>query len=128
MNERYTWYERRGISRQVFDCSEKALEKVQDAFLDVDRVREKRQLEVLDAFAASYVSESAFIHKTGYGYDDAGREQTEAVFARALGAEDALVRTQLPQAPMCSPPAFAHFYPRATNFSSSRAPPMTPSG
>ncbi len=94
MNERYTWYERRGISQQVFDCSEKALEKVQDAFLEVDRVREKRQLEVLDAFAASYVSESAFIHKTGYGYDDVGREQTEAVFARALGAEDALVRTQ----------------------------------
>ena len=94
VSERLTYYEKLGISRKVFELSEQALDRVQEAFLEVERVKEKRQLEVLAAFSDAYVSESAFIHKTGYGYDDAGREQTEAVFARAFGAEDALVRTQ----------------------------------
>lgn len=91
---RYSWYREHGISREVFDLSELALQKTQETILEIELIREKRQLEILAAFREAGVSESAFTAKTGYGYDDAGRDQTEAVFARAFGAEDALVRLQ----------------------------------
>ena len=92
--DRYLWYAARGISREVFALSEQAIKLAEEPFSRVDFIREKRQLDVLAAFEKARVSESAFIAKTGYGYDDAGREQTEAVFAHAFGAEDALVRLQ----------------------------------
>ncbi len=94
MMDRFSWYRSQGISREVYALSEQALLRVREAFERVDLIREKRQLEVLAAFLDSRVSESAFQAKTGYGYDDPGREQTETVFARAFGAEDALVRLQ----------------------------------
>ena len=92
--DRYLWYAARGISREVFALSEQAIKLAEEPFSRVDLIREKRQLDVLAAFEKARVSESAFIAKTGYGYDDAGRVQTEAVFAHAFGAEDALVRLQ----------------------------------
>lgn len=94
MMDRYSWYRQEGISREVFDLSETALRKSRDSIARIELIREKRQLEMLAAFKDAGVSESAFTAKTGYGYDDAGRDQTEAVFARAFGAEDALVRLQ----------------------------------
>ena len=41
-----------------------------------------------------HVSESHFSQTTGYGYNDAGREVIEKIFANVLGGEDALVRSQ----------------------------------
>jgi len=38
------------------------------------------------------VSESHFVASTGYGYGDRGRDTLDEVYAKALGAEDALVR------------------------------------
>lgn len=92
--DRYSWYREEGISREVFDLSEMAMRKTQRIRAEIELVREKRQLEMLAAFKYAGVSESAFAVKTGYGYDDLGRDQTEAVLARAFGAEDALVRLQ----------------------------------
>ena len=94
MIDRYSWYGAHGISREVFDLSEAAMQKTKGVMGRIDQVREKRQLEMLAAFVDTGVSESAFSSKTGYGYDDAGRDQLEAVFARAFRAEDALVRLQ----------------------------------
>lgn len=94
MTDTYRFYEKHGISRPVYELSEKALLLVQKELEAVDRIREGRQLDILAAFHEAYVSESAFMSKTGYGYDDVGRDQLEAVFARAFGAEDALVRLQ----------------------------------
>lgn len=50
---------------------------------------------VLNAFIKHRVSEAHFLSVTGYGHDDLGREVTDAVFADALQAESALVRTQI---------------------------------
>ena len=47
---------------------------------------------MLSAFISSGVSESHFAASTGYGYGDRGREVLDQVYAKALGAEDALVR------------------------------------
>lgn len=50
---------------------------------------------VLNAFIQNKVGEEHFLSVTGYGHDDMGRETTDAVFAHALQAEAALVRTQI---------------------------------
>lgn len=94
MKDHYSWYQAHGISREIYELSEEALRSVREPFMRLAAVREKRQLELLSAFFDSHVSETAFTAKTGYGYDDAGREQTEEVFARVFGTEDALVRHQ----------------------------------
>lgn len=51
--------------------------------------------KVLDAFKKENLSESDFNTTNGYGYNDTGRDKIEHIFANVLGAEDALVRTQL---------------------------------
>lgn len=51
--------------------------------------------KVLDAFKKKNLSESDFNTTNGYGYNDTGRDKIERIFANVLGAEDALVRTQL---------------------------------
>lgn len=51
--------------------------------------------KVLDAFKKENLSESDFNTTSGYGYNDTGRDKIERIFASVLGAEDALVRTQL---------------------------------
>ena len=47
---------------------------------------------VLAAFQAEDIAARHFSPTTGYGYDDIGRDKLEAVFARLLGAEAAIVR------------------------------------
>lgn len=51
--------------------------------------------KVLYAFKKENLSESDFNTTSGYGYNDTGRDKIERIFASVLGAEDALVRTQL---------------------------------
>lgn len=64
-------------------------------FAQANKNVEKNQERVLKAFRNSRVSDSHFNATTGYGYDDAGREALEAVYAEVLGGEDALVRPQI---------------------------------
>ena len=66
---------------------EKELDKV--CFLE-DKISQR----VLTAFQEEKVSESDFNSTTGYGYNDLGRDKLERIFARVLGSEDALVRSQ----------------------------------
>ncbi|MGI6157113.1 MAG: methionine gamma-lyase family protein [Saccharofermentanales bacterium] len=82
------------ISEDVVALSERAMAASAAAFERVDRVAAACERRVLRSFQLAHVSESHFSAKTGYGYDDAGRERAEAVFAHAFGAEDALVRLQ----------------------------------
>lgn len=49
---------------------------------------------ILEGFARYRVGEEHFASVTGYGHDDMGRMVTDKVFAHALQAEAALVRTQ----------------------------------
>lgn len=64
-------------------------------FKSLDEISFINSKKVLKAFKDNNVNESDFAGTNGYGYDDAGRDKIEAVFAEVLGGEDALVRPQL---------------------------------
>ena len=55
----------------------------------------KNHSKVLEAFQKERVSAYHLLGSTGYGYDDAGRETLEKVFARVFKAEASLVRGQI---------------------------------
>lgn len=63
-------------------------------FNKIDEICEQNSLKVLKAFNEYEISEIHFNTTTGYGYNDIGRDTIEKVFAKVLGSEDALVRSQ----------------------------------
>ncbi len=66
--------------------------KAEEAFRSVERIAERNQWKVIDAFQRHKVSDFHFNGSTGYGYNDRGREVLDLVYADVLGAEAALVR------------------------------------
>ncbi len=69
--------------------------KLSDQFDKVDENAFYCTKKVLSAMQDEKLSDRHFSWQTGYGYDDAGREILEAIYARVFSAEDALVRTQI---------------------------------
>lgn len=72
----------------------KVNEKIKSELDYIDDLCEKNSLRVLNAFKKNMITESHFNATTGYGYNDAGRDAVERVYADVLGAEDSLVRNQ----------------------------------
>lgn len=70
-------------------------EKIQEIHKEIDRIAEVNQFRVLRSFQRNRVSDSHFIPTTGYGYDDAGRDTLEKIYAEVFGAEAGLVRPQI---------------------------------
>ncbi|MBD5500797.1 MAG: hypothetical protein HDR10_06260 [Lachnospiraceae bacterium] len=90
-----TMYEHMGISKEVYEFSEKIWDSLKERFLHIDAVSEYNQLKVIEAMQKNKVSESCLLGTTGYGYNDLGRERLEAVYADVFHTEDALVRPQI---------------------------------
>lgn len=80
------------IDDKLIKLSEKAEDLAKPYFKAVEEIQRYNQQKMQAAFMNAGVSESHFVGSTGYGYDDAGRDALDKVFAYALGAEDALVR------------------------------------
>ena len=80
------------IDHRLRAISDQAEAEACAAFQRIDVVTEYNQQKVLAAFIESGVSESHFTATTCYGYGDRGRDKLDEVFAKAMGAEDALVR------------------------------------
>lgn len=80
------------IDDKLIKLSEKAENLAKPYFKAVEEIQRYNQQKMQAAFMNAGVSESHFVGSTGYGYDDAGRDALDKVFAYALGAEDALVR------------------------------------
>lgn len=64
-------------------------------FKRVNQTVEYNQQRVLEAFRNNKIGDFHFNSSDGYGYDDAGREGIEALYADVFGGEDALVRPQI---------------------------------
>lgn len=82
------------MNESMTNLVNKVNEKIKSELDYIDDLCEKNSLRVLNAFKKNMITESHFNATTGYGYNDAGRDAIERVYADVLGAEDSLVRNQ----------------------------------
>jgi len=68
---------------------------IKDIHYQIEERAENNQFKVLKSFQKHRVSDSHFIPSTGYGYDDAGRDTLESIYADVFGGEAGLVRPQI---------------------------------
>ncbi|MCM1297961.1 MAG: methionine gamma-lyase family protein [Firmicutes bacterium] len=80
------------FDKKLTEIAEKAQDKVFDTFLRIEKNCCHNSEKVLKAFIDSGVSDMHLKGTTGYGYGDVGRDKIDEVYAKAFGAEDALVR------------------------------------
>ena len=90
-----TAYNNMGISDKVIDMAIEVEDSLKDRFAEIDQVTEYNQLKVLAAMQKHKLSDTHFSGTTGYGYNDAGRETLEKIYAEIFGTEAALVRAQI---------------------------------
>lgn len=88
-------YEALGISKKVFAFGKKIEDSLKERFQEIDDTVEYNQLKVIKGMQDNRVGAQHFTSSTGYGYNDAGREALEAVYASVFHAEAALVRPQI---------------------------------
>lgn len=88
-------YSEMGVSDNVIRLSEQILSELEGRFDHIDKVAEYNQMKVLNAMQRNHLAAEHFTPSTGYGYNDAGRETLEAVYADIFHAEAALVRPQV---------------------------------
>ena len=81
------------IEPKVLNIVSEAEKAVSKQFAELDDIMAYNQYKVLDAFQKNRIRDMHFGWTTGYGYDDAGRDAIEKVFADVFHAEAALVRT-----------------------------------
>lgn len=88
-------YKKLQLSEEVIQYCEAVEAGLKERFSQIDEVAEYNQMKVLAAMQKNRVAENHFAESTGYGYNDAGRETLEQVYADIFHAEAALVRPQL---------------------------------
>ena len=88
----FTMYEFFKIDDRVLKAAEEAEQKAAPYLAKISETQRYNQEKMQAAFMQAGVSESHFVATTGYGYGDRGRDVLDEVYARALGAEDALCR------------------------------------
>lgn len=83
------------IDPKVCDAVSRAEADLSDQFNAIDDTTAICQLKVLKAFQDNRINATHFDWSTGYGYDDAGREAVERVYASVFNTESALVRPNI---------------------------------
>lgn len=87
-------YQKFGIKKELLELADQTEKEIKEVFEKIDKVCEYNSLKVLNVFIENNISDMHFNSTTGYGYGDIGRDTIEKVFAKVLGAQDALVRSQ----------------------------------
>ena len=77
------------IDERVIELVSEAEKEVQPQFDVLDDIMAYNQYKVLEVFQRNKIADLHFQWNTGYGYDDAGREMIEKVYAEVFGAEKA---------------------------------------
>lgn len=85
-------YEEMNINKDLIAFEHSIEEAIQDQFQSIEDIAQYNQLKVLKAFQEVRVSEDDFNSKTGYGFNDIGREKLEKIYSKVFNTEDALVR------------------------------------
>ena len=91
----WRFYEQMGVSEKVWETGEEVCGMLRERFASFDRTAEANQLKVIGAMQKNRISAEHFNGSTGYGYNDAGRDDLERVYADTFHTEDALVRSQI---------------------------------
>ena len=86
---RYPYFK---IDTVIERAASQVMETLAPTLRRMDEITDYNQQKMMAAFNEAGVSESHFAASTGYGYGDRGRDALDVVYAKALGAEDALVR------------------------------------
>ena len=85
-----------GISEAILDLTDEAERELFGKFKELDDIKAFNQYKVLRAMQENHLSDMHFTWATGYGYDDAGRDAVERIYADVFGAEAALIRPTHP--------------------------------
>ena len=88
-------YESMGISKEIVLYAGQAEERLAPEFAHIDENAQFNQLKVLQAFQKNRISAQHMSGSTGYGYNDAARDDLEQVYADTFHTESALVRPQI---------------------------------
>lgn len=82
---------RMGISSGVASLVNEAEPLLYDVFAAVESIAEYNQYKIIEAFKEEGIGARHFAATTGYGYSDEGRDALSRVFARATGAQKAVL-------------------------------------
>lgn len=83
------------IDKKIVELVNDSEEELQDVFKKIDKNAENYQYKVIKAMQDVGLAERHFLPATGYGYNDAGREAIEEIFANIFNAEKAIVRPHI---------------------------------
>ena len=84
-----------GVSDKVLQFGEAVLDELKPRFAGIEEIAELNQAKVIGAMQKNRVDATHFAATTGYGYNDAGRDNLERVYADTFHTEAALVRPQI---------------------------------
>ncbi|SDF56944.1 aminotransferase class I/II-fold pyridoxal phosphate-dependent enzyme [Sporolituus thermophilus] len=82
------------FSKELYDLRTEAMRRAQPFFAMADAIAEENTARILAVFRKHQVTDFHFRSTTGYGYDDAGRDKLDRIWADVCGAEKALFRIQ----------------------------------
>ncbi|NUU62838.1 methionine gamma-lyase family protein [Paenibacillus agri] len=80
------------FAEDILQAAEAAELEIESAVKNLERIVDKNQWKIIEAFQRHQVSDYHFAGSTGYAYNDRGREVLDLVYADVFGAEAALVR------------------------------------
>ncbi|MEG0803321.1 MAG: methionine gamma-lyase family protein, partial [Pygmaiobacter sp.] len=80
------------ISDHLLALDEQTMRDCTPEFAKIEAIRDYNQMKMLKTFTDCGVASRHLVGTTGYGYDDAGRDTLDRVFAMVTGSEDALCR------------------------------------
>ncbi len=83
------------FSEEIVKTVKEAESALAERFAETDRVSFENTARVMSAFEKHRVCEADFAGTTGYGYDDAGRDKLDKIYADVFSAESAFVRHQI---------------------------------
>ena len=89
------YYIQLGVSPKVYDFCSEIEKSLEDRFKEIDNITELNQVKVIKAMQDCRFAEEHMNGTTGYGYNDAGREVVEDIYAKVFKTESALVRQQI---------------------------------